>query len=107
MSLAAEGRGDFLPKHLGRRLEEVLDEEIFEDVRKAILTYDEMLADAQAEVDRRIAESLEGGSDSPPDIATCPSCDHELLLIETERGEFCFFCREEFSMAQHRTANAA
>jgi len=90
----------FLPQHMGKTLDEVLDDELYAKAREAILSYEERLNEARAEVDLLTTPRRKDDLGNMPDSATCPDCDNETLVIGTELGDYCFFCRAEFTMEQ-------
>ena len=90
----------FLPQHMGKTLEEVLDDELYAKAREAILSYEERFNEATAEVEQRTTPHTKDDLGNMPDTATCPDCDNETLVIGTELGDYCFFCRAEFTMEQ-------
>jgi hypothetical protein len=77
---------DFLPKHMGKTLEEVLDGELFSEARKAILSYEELRSEADVEVERRTTPRSKDDLGNMPATAFCPECDNETLVIGTELG---------------------
>jgi len=90
----------FLPAQLHCSLEEHLDDELYRNVREVILEYDERLAEAEREVNERTTPKTKDDLASPTYSAFCPECDNHTVVIETEKGDFCFFCLQEVSMAQ-------
>ena len=83
---------------MDKTLEEVLDDELYAKAREAILSYEELLEEAEAEVKRRTTPRRKDDLGNMPDTATCPDCDNETVVIGTELGDYCFFCRADLVM---------
>ncbi len=88
----------FLPEHLSCTLEEHLDEDIYTQVRKVILDYDERLSDAKMKVQEIIEKHKDVSSVDPIHTSTCPECRNHTVVIESDKGDFCFFCYEEIDI---------
>jgi transcription elongation factor Elf1 len=91
---------DFLPKQMETSLEDHLAPELYRRAREAILSYEERFAEAEAEVRRLTTPRTKDDLDSLASRATCPNCNNETMVIGTEHGDYCFFCREAFAMQQ-------
>jgi hypothetical protein len=90
----------FLPEHLSCALEDHLDEDIYTQVRKAILDYDERLSDANMKVQEALKNRENEASVDPIHTSTCPECRNHTVVINSEKGDFCFFCYEEIDITR-------
>jgi hypothetical protein len=82
----------FMQDHLGTSLEKEIDEEIYPSIREAILSYEEMLADAKKEAAKLVPGGGPKDPGATPVLVLCPECDNETLVIGCEKGNYCFFC---------------
>jgi hypothetical protein len=88
----------FIPEHLLCDLEDHLDEDIYTQARKVILDYDERLSDAKKKI-QEIIENGKGHSDVDKiHTSTCPICRNHTVVINSDKGDFCFFCYEEIDI---------
>jgi DNA-directed RNA polymerase subunit RPC12/RpoP len=85
----------FLPKHLDTTLEEHLNAEEFRQVRSLILSYDELLAEAKRQVESQTAKVSKDDYIRDAHEIECPECGHDTLVVNSDRGNFCFFCHCE------------
>lgn len=90
----------FLPNHLGEKLESFLDEKLYSKVREIILKYEERLREAEEEVSKLTTPRTKDDLCDPVDSALCPECCNYTVVIGTERGNYCFFCRKEQELSQ-------
>jgi hypothetical protein len=90
---------NFLSRHLDENLEDYLDDELFNNLRQLIHSYDELLEEA-----RRQAIEMTGPKfkDDPDRLNPfhCPECRTETLVIGTDRGDYCYLCRQDFHLEQ-------
>lgn len=91
---------NFLPKHLETTLEEHLTADEFRKVRSLILSYDELLAEAEREVESQTAKVSKGDAIRDAHQIECPECGHFTLVVNSDRGDFCFFCHSEQEVEQ-------
>jgi len=91
---------NFLPKHLDSNLEEYISGEEFREVRSLILSYEELLAEAERQV--KVETKKISKADLIRDIheIECPECGHYTLVVNSSRGKFCFFCHKEQDISQ-------
>lgn len=94
----------FLEKHLNTSLEEVLgsNEELFRSAREVILSYEERLAEANKAVEERVRPVVKGDLVDPVQVWPCRQCGNVTVVLDTERGDFCFFCAEEVEPEEHQ-----
>ena len=83
----------FLPNHLESSLESAINDDcLYDKVREIILSYEERLKEAEEEVSKRTSPD----PSDPTYIGTCPECGTETIVIGTDKGDYCFLCRESF-----------
>lgn len=90
----------FLPEHLDVKLESFLDDELYRNIREIILKYEERLKEAEEEVARLTTPRSKDDLCNPVESALCPECGNYTVVIGTEKGDFCFFCRKEQELSQ-------
>lgn len=89
----------FLLNHLNSSLESVIDDDdLYDKVRGLILSYEERLKEAEEEVAQRTTPVTKDDLCDPTYSATCPDCGTETIVIGTDKGDYCFLCRENFEM---------
>lgn len=90
---------EFFPSHFGCTLEDHLDSKMYAQVRDTIFKYQELLEAAIREVEKYRPARLK---DELCDkwLVRCPDCYENTLVLETERGIFCFLCNEEKSVEE-------
>lgn len=89
----------FVPEHLSCNLDEHLDEDIFTQVRKVILDYDERLSDAKMKVQEILKKHEENSALGVIHTCTCPECRNHTVVEDSDKGDFCFFCYEEIDIS--------
>ena len=91
----------FLQDHLETSLEEQLSEDdLYQEAREAILSYEELLKEAEREIQSHLAIMTKDDFDVPRESFACPECGHMTVLIGTDMGDFCFYCHSEVDMEQ-------
>jgi hypothetical protein len=88
---------DFLPLHLNCTLEEHIDEELWNNIREIVQSYEERLKEAEEIIKRDYTPRKDEGGIFP---TTCPQCFNQTLVIETRNKGYCVFCRETFEIEQ-------
>lgn len=91
----------FLQDHLGLSLEAVLEDDLYQEARAAILSFEELLSEAE----RRAADQLafltkDDLIDGCVEPCVCPECGNTTVVIGSDYGDFCFFCHAEVEMRQ-------
>jgi hypothetical protein len=88
----------FLPDQLDCSLEDFLDDATYKKSRELILEYEERLEEAEKEIAERTTPKTKDDLCDPTYSAVCPACGNTTVVIGTEHGDFCFFCRENVEL---------
>ena len=90
---------DFVPQYLkDEELADYVDDDLWRELQVFILDYDNLVAEAQTQVDE--LTTVPPG-DYGPEAAECPICGNATLVIGGREGkDYCFFCRRVVPMAQ-------
>ena len=78
------------------------EEELFRAARNAILTFEERLEEANRVVEERIRPVTKDDLIDPVRAWPCGQCGNVTVVLDTERGDFCFFCLEEVEPEEYK-----
>lgn len=85
----------FLEEHLEEDLENHLPAKLFEEAKSLILSYDKLVRRAELDV-RSVVNKFDPKEQSMMEVATCPQCGNETLLLDAgEEEDKCYFCDEQ------------
>lgn len=90
----------FLIGHLDCDLKEYIEEDLYNNVLKLVLEYKELKSLADTELDSWIEREYPNDKSIPygepgsfPGTMYCPYCNEEFLVMDSPKGNYCFFCR--------------
>jgi len=87
----------FLATHLNDDLEKRLPAPLFHQAKELIFEYDELLRKAEESMDE-VANGFPYDEQSRLEVAECPECGNETVLIGANPYKFCHYCQTEVSL---------
>ena len=89
----------FLEEHLEEELEDHLPPKLFNEAKRLILSYEELVRRAESDV-ASVMYRFDAKEQSMMEVATCPECGNETLLIGAgEEEDKCYFCDEHVAVS--------